>query len=503
MDQCFTEFYSNDYQIIVIMQKNMGGQAGLCVPFTQYLQPKIFFNTYNAIKQSKLILENFPLEIFVINPDTCKPFSDDILDGTDDKYSEEVIHKRSKIFDFLRIDEKIEMEKKRKEYLSKKYKKKPTDIIIFTDGFSFSCASTFITGIQSYGSAIIVGYNPRPDLSKKYFDASQSSSYVNQFKSVEYVKNLENLGCSLRITYVESFDPNDKNTPNTPYEFSINPVDEIVKIYKDYNDTLYNRFISEAKSIFKKYNEDGECNPDNKYLYYETSDCDSKLNIDKAHGGYLCGTDGKWNKSNCIASYCDEGYILNKERTECITNPCDETESYFIEIEDIEKIKEITIGPKTVYSFNVTDKNNSYCILSNKEYLIHYFNLVNYSIIPVNNESLIKFNDTGCINYYLNNTENTTIIIVNKNYLQNYTSNSNSNSSTPTPSNSDSVSKFDYYNKKKGIATWKIILILIGLILALLIVTALTLILRNRSPRIKKNEIESEFKNYASTNNLK
>ena len=79
---------------------------------------------------------------------------------------------------------------------------------------------------------------------------------------------------------------------------------------------------------------------------------------------------------------------------------------------------------------------------------------------------MLKFKDIGYINYYLNNTENTTIIIVNKNYLQNYTS--NSNSSTPTPSNSDSVS-FGYYNKKKGITTWKIILILIRLILALLL----------------------------------
>ena len=28
------------------------------------------------------------------------------------------------------------------------------------------------------------------------------------------MKNLENLGCSLDITFGESFDPNDKNTPN-------------------------------------------------------------------------------------------------------------------------------------------------------------------------------------------------------------------------------------------------------------------------------------------------
>ena len=59
------------------------------------------------------------------------------------------------------------------------------------------------------------------------------------------------------------------------------------------------------------------------HLYYETSDCDSKINIDKAHWGYICGDDGKWDKNNCIPAYCDEGYYLNDNRTECIKDPCD------------------------------------------------------------------------------------------------------------------------------------------------------------------------------------
>ena len=37
-------------------------------------------------------------------------------------------------------------------YLSLGNIKKPTEIFIFTDGFSFSCGSTFIKGLQVYGS---------------------------------------------------------------------------------------------------------------------------------------------------------------------------------------------------------------------------------------------------------------------------------------------------------------------------------------------------------------
>jgi hypothetical protein len=67
--------------------------------------------------------------------------------------------------------------------------KKPTEIIIFTDGYSFSCTSSLITGLQTYGAAIIVGYNSRPDLEKKYFDASQSNSGVTNYKDLEVTKN--------------------------------------------------------------------------------------------------------------------------------------------------------------------------------------------------------------------------------------------------------------------------------------------------------------------------
>ena len=171
------------------------------------------------------------------------------------------------------------MEKKRKEYLNTKNTKKPTEILIFTDGYSFSCASNFIKGLQAYGHAIIVGYNARPDLNKSDFDASQSNSGVDSFEISENAKNLKELGFYVSITYSEHFDPNDQGNPKIPMEFLVYPVDEISNIYKAYDDIYYNRFIKEAKRIFEKYNdlENGECNPDNKFLYYETADCDSKI----------------------------------------------------------------------------------------------------------------------------------------------------------------------------------------------------------------------------------
>ena len=248
---------------------------------------------------------------------------------------------------------------------------------------------------------------------------------------------------------MESFNINDKNNPKTPFEFLVNPVDEIVKIYKPYSDEIYDRFINEANFIFEKYNdlENGECNKDNKYLFYETKDCDSKLNIRRAHGGYLCGSDGKWNKSNCIAAYCDDGYILNDERTKCIKDLCKEINSSNIIINNIEKSKEYIIEPKTFYHFYIYDENNTYYFLSKQENFIFYYD---YDDIKnnINNQTLLMYDNIIYANYYLNISKKTKLIVVNANY--NYTD--------YNPSNKD--------NKKKIIP---MIILLIGILLLLLI----------------------------------
>ena len=115
------------------------------------------------------------------------------------------------------------------------------------------------------------------------------------------------------ITAGEQFDPNDQNEVKIPMEFRRYPVDELTDIHVKYKDEYYDRFIETAEEIFYKYNEEMRCNPDNDLLYYETDECDSKLNIEHGHGGYLCNEDGEWDKETCVLKYCDVGYILDIE----------------------------------------------------------------------------------------------------------------------------------------------------------------------------------------------
>ena len=302
------------------------------------------------------------------------------------------------------------METKRKEYARKKTKK-PTEVLVFTDGYSFSCASDFIRGLQVQGYGIIVGYNAKPNIDKLDFDASQSNSGVDRFRYSKYSENLQNLGITPYITYTEAFDPNDKNDPKIPMEWQIYPVDEISDIYTEYEiDDSYDRFIGVAKSIFEKYNEKGECNPDNKFLFYETEECD--LNIDKAHGGYICGEDGKWDTSKCIAAYCQEGYILNDERTECIPNPCDAINLNEILLTE-EKNYTYIIEPNNAYIFSIENDNCSYYFYSEFEKFFYIFN-ERHILEPVENGTLFQEKIKIYANYFVNISENTQITISTK-----------------------------------------------------------------------------------------
>ena len=471
MYKCFSKFYSNDYKIIIIENENEGGLGELCLPFTQYLRPKISKPLISSMRATDLIYKNFFLNDENLNPDTCRTYTekDKILEGKIDIYIDgidEVIHKRTKDFEILNIYEKKIMEIKTKEYLSTGKTKKPTEILIFTDGYSFSCGSIFIKGIQVNGHGIIVGYRSRPDLDKKDFDASQSNSAVESFSFSEYAQNLEKLGFSASITFIEYFDQNDKGKPKTPMEFQVYPVDEISDIYTEYEDSKYNRFINVAKTIFNKYNdlENGECNPDNKYLYYETSDCDSQLNIDKAHGGYLCGENGKWDKNKCIAAYCDQGYFLNDERTECIKDPCEEIILNQISIKEA-KDTIYTIKPNNIYIFTIENEKLSFYFYSEIENLLYVMN-ERHILEVTKNGTEFTYKNKIYANYFVNITEDTNIRII--------------------------IKQNEKSENKKGLPTLIKVLIIVGSILVLIIIIIVVFYIFKRKKLLSIKEIEEK-----------
>ena len=331
INNCTELFYSNSYPIVGIESNNGGGIIEVSLYFQQFLQVKIKQKTFFSTKVSDLMKEEMEKDLNdIISIDTCNKYSsfDDMKEITDD-YGEGIVHHRTKLFELFNTSVLKEQKKRRQDYFEKYQLKKPTEIIIFTDSFSYSSTSFFIKGLQETGAAIVVGYKGNPK-SDAIFDASQSPSAVSNFNGTDVYNNLNNSGFEIiGTTFFESFNYScfDKNP--VPREYLIHPVDERVSIYQNYDDSLYDKFISKAKEIFVKYNDNQYCNPNNLKLLYDPNnknECYIFENDPYAHGGYECDVNTtKWSK-NCKPYYCDIGYYFDTYQNICVKDKCTEEE---------------------------------------------------------------------------------------------------------------------------------------------------------------------------------
>ena len=203
-----------------------------------------------------------------------------------------------------------------------KNKRKPTDIIFFTDGFSYSATGILLKFLQYNGGGITVGYLGNPNKGHIPFDSSLSPSVVIEKETLqniseEYKTLYDNYTYELQFSSYQTF--YDPKNMTVPLEYVITPVDEIEPFYEYFSNKNYYKFINISKRIFDKYKT--QCNPKNKKLVLVDSKCDKYFNNTYTHGGYECGDDGQWT-SNCIATYCDIGYYFNHNNNTCVIDPC-------------------------------------------------------------------------------------------------------------------------------------------------------------------------------------
>lgn len=291
---CIDLFDQNNYPIIVILGKNSNYVASH-IPklLTELISPLISMKYYKAEKIHRVSLEKIPVE-----------------------YAEKNISYFDAPIDLsYELNEKL-IEKKK----TLKNKRKPTDILIYTDGNSISVAAIFIKNFQHYGAGIVAGYFGNPHKNNIPFDSAQSTAdLMNQKRLMMrcprgYQKELiERYNFTLYIPQNQYFygDFDFKY----PLEYSVTPVDERVEIFEYLKSSTYQSFIDEAKKIFDKYK--NQCNPKNKKLVFVSSDCDNKFNNGYTHGGYECGDDGKWS-NKCVPSYCDPGNVFNYTSKICV-----------------------------------------------------------------------------------------------------------------------------------------------------------------------------------------
>ena len=312
---CHGNFSNNDYPLIVIENLNGGGFAQLAKLMQQLVQdlmkPKNYFSVIHNQNTKEFLESNKDSFIFVDDEEkrnlTISEFYDDkIIEQFDN-----VTIERSK--QRLLLD--LNFESLIKDNIFKRNKtKKPTDVIVFTDGLSFSSTSVFIKNLYYFGGAILVGYGGDPELDT--FDASQSPTFVlTNLSGIDGFYDLVNKGFFFaqlpsgpmyRTKY-------DKKNNDIPEEFTVNYIDERVNLYNAYDDSYYQDFIEEAKKIFDKYKT--RCNPNNKYMKLLSVECE--FDNFYTHGGYACGEDGDWSQI-CEPFYCDEDYYFDYNSKKCI-----------------------------------------------------------------------------------------------------------------------------------------------------------------------------------------
>ena len=384
---CAKLFYQNKYPLIIIQTQNGGGHNNLYMIMHQIFQIRTLDKTFYSFKLSNSIKEFFKNGVDNwINSETCErvtKFED--LDSDIDYYEYnnlKVQHKRTKTFDNIRMEYREALRNFREEYQNNNNLKNPTDIIIFTDSYSFSSGSGFIKAFQNTRGAIIVGYYGNPKMNDTdLFDGSQSSSTVNNLEGTDVKKNLADLGFFIQgVTIAETFNESSINN-SIPREYALDPVDERVNIYSDYSDDLYEKFIHEGMKIFEKYKK--QCNSKNKrLLLHDEIKCYNINGKEFEHGGYKCNENNEWDKDNCESYYCDIGYYFSQTEKKCIKDCVYNKTTKGIFLYDKETNKE----------FDINNTLNYYFFIRNYPY--QYYFLFNTSENCINNHPKIFFSQT-------------------------------------------------------------------------------------------------------------
>ncbi|EDR27735.1 hypothetical protein EDI_294990 [Entamoeba dispar SAW760] len=333
LNECVDLFDSNNYPIQLIFSKNSGGSVLLSNAIEKILSPyddvdyigsvRISDFTEDIIKKSSYIESMY-------DPETCeereqennpKTFGEWYSNPNIIKYGD-VEHKVSQpskiIFDKLIQTPSLGIHQLKKLM---KNKRKPTEIVVYTDSYCYSACSWVTKGLKEWGGAIIVGFDGDPNGKDEEFEVGLSpSNNIPDINDIDKDNILKQYGYNLGLTVIETYRFNYEYNESIPREFLTDMIDERVNIYQfDQTEKVIKEFEEETKKIIEKYQT--KCNPNNKRLVKRDEKCDKEINIEHGHGGYECGDKGEWS-TKCVMAYCDDGYKFDYNNNKCIEDVC-------------------------------------------------------------------------------------------------------------------------------------------------------------------------------------
>ena len=323
--KCVELFDDNSYPIIVINDRNSGGVVKLAQFFLGVLSPLMSINLFKGrFRLTKNFINTKDISDYIksnfTNIYNCSSASYDYLIKGQKSVNYTKEENLSEIFYLTNSSLQEEIEKIRTKM---KYKRTPTEIIVLTDGYSFSAASLYIKYLQKQGGALVLGYSGNI-YNESIFDSSQSPSPIFPFNILNLfnpddIAILSNYGIELEFAGIQSF--YDINDVNVPLEYDVTPVDDRLNFFLNYNrnDDNYPTIIRQSIVILNKINH--RCYKDNKKIVKVTEECDGKFGNKYTHGGYLCSDEGIWTQ-DCVPIYCDMGFIFDEKNKICVKDVC-------------------------------------------------------------------------------------------------------------------------------------------------------------------------------------
>ena len=362
--KCVEIFDENSYPIIVLNDLNKGGMVVLAQIFLGVLSPLMPINLFKGRMRMNNLLENSEEIINYIqsnftNVYTCEKASYEYLKNGEIfvNYSD-IRDNLSEVFFLVNSSVQKEIENIR---LSMENKRKPTEILVLTDGYSFSAASLYIKYLQKMGGGIVVGFSGNI-FNETVFDSSQSPSpiFTEDILRIFNQKEIETLkkyGIEMEFAGIQTF--YNLNETNIPLEYEITPVDDKLNFFMNYKNenAHYPTIIGQALELLNAFKD--ICYKNNKKVLKITEECDGKFGNKYTHGGYLCGDDEYWSKE-CKPIYCDMGYIFDEINNICIKDICSSIQNE--EEDEIEK-EENNLEEENVEDENInkekTEENES------------------------------------------------------------------------------------------------------------------------------------------------
>ena len=320
---CVKLFDTNDKPIAIVTSMNGGGLVLLEQLVSLFINNAVDTNYPGAARHSELITK-FIKTFGVIDARTCVPWYNDNgevvgnwFDAPVTDMFGDVAHVRTKtgvMPQFLDMSDEL-MQTVRMEH-----QRKPTDILIYTDGYCFSACSMLAKKARRQGLAVLVGYAGDP-VSLDPFDAGQSPTSVVPLNSAdkidENVDTLNAYGVSVALSWYETYQSNYAYNESVPGEFYVDPVDIRSSIFTFTNYSIFTKDAYEKWTHFQT-----KCNPDNDVLVLEDDACDSQMQDKNTFGGHPCKADGTWDTTKCVPSHCRVGYVFDYQHKVCRRDVC-------------------------------------------------------------------------------------------------------------------------------------------------------------------------------------